>query len=264
MRDLGDSLSPDAYWRQPVWKRIAVIFAGPGTNLLFAVTLFAVLFVIGGGEVTRSVETVLPGRPAAAAGLQPGDRILAIDGRLVEPRDISREISQSQGRALTLMVERGGRAVTIGPVRPRRNGSVFQLGFQLGRAEVAPAEAVWRSLELTALVTREIGASLARLVRGEGREDIASPVGIVQGSSTALEESTETYLWVLGLISLSLALLNLLPLLPLDGGHITFSLVEALRGRAVKREVYERVSAFGIALVVLLFFVGLSNDIGRI
>ena len=264
VRDLGDSLSPDAYWRQPVWKRIAVIFAGPGTNLLFAVILFAVLFVIGGGEVTRSVDNVLPDRPAAAAGLQPGDRILAIDGRLVEPREISREISESQGRALTLTVERGGRAVTIGPVRARRNGSVFQLGFQLERAEVAPGEAVWRSLELTALVTREIGASLARLVRGEGREDIASPVGIVQGSSTALEESTETYLWVLGLISLSLALLNLLPLLPLDGGHITFSLVEALRGRAVKREVYERVSALGIALVVLLFFVGLSNDIGRI
>ena len=69
---------------------------------------------------------------------------------------------------------------------------------------------------------------------------------------------------MLGLISLSLALLNLLPLLPLDGGHIFFSLLEAIRGRAVAREVYERLSAIGIALVLLLFFVGLSNDVGRI
>jgi regulator of sigma E protease len=69
---------------------------------------------------------------------------------------------------------------------------------------------------------------------------------------------------VLGLISLSLALMNMLPLLPLDGGHIAFSIVEGIRGRAVQRSVYERVSAVGIALVLLLFFVGLSNDIGNI
>jgi regulator of sigma E protease len=69
---------------------------------------------------------------------------------------------------------------------------------------------------------------------------------------------------VLGLISLSLALLNLLPLLPLDGGHIVFSIVEGVRGRAVGREVYERVSAVGIAIVLLLFFVGLSNDVDRL
>jgi regulator of sigma E protease len=89
-------------------------------------------------------------------------------------------------------------------------------------------------------------------------------VGIVQGSSTALNEGTENYLWVLGLLSLSLALLNLLPLLPLDGGHIAFSLVEGARGKAVAREVYERVSVVGIAIVLLLFFIGLSNDIGRL
>jgi regulator of sigma E protease len=86
----------------------------------------------------------------------------------------------------------------------------------------------------------------------------------VQGSSNALEQGAETYLWVLGLLSLSLALLNLLPLLPLDGGHIAFSIVEGIRGRSVGREIYERVSAVGIALVLLLFFVGLSNDVGRL
>ena len=102
------------------------------------------------------------------------------------------------------------------------------------------------------------------MVHGQGRKDISSPVGIVQASSDQLQHGWLDYLSVLGLISLSLALLNLLPLLPLDGGHIAFSIIEGVRGRAVRREIYERVSAVGIALVLLLFFVGLSNDIGRI
>jgi regulator of sigma E protease len=119
-------------------------------------------------------------------------------------------------------------------------------------------------MQLTWEVTGEIGHSLGRLVTGSGRKDVSSPVGIVQGSSDALSESGQTFLWVMGLISLSLALLNLLPLLPLDGGHILFSIVEGVRGRAVPREIYERVSAFGLAVVVLLFVIGLSNDIGRL
>ena len=114
------------------------------------------------------------------------------------------------------------------------------------------------------MVTKEIGRSLARLAHGEGRKDISSPVGIVQGSSDALSHGVQNYLWVLGLISLSLALMNLLPLLPLDGGHIAFSIVEGVRGRAVAREVYERVSVIGIALVVLLFFIGIKNDVSRL
>ena len=102
------------------------------------------------------------------------------------------------------------------------------------------------------------------LVTGEGRKDVSSPIGIVQGSADAVKHGTSDYLWVLSLISLSLALLNLLPLLPLDGGHVLFTIIEGARGRLVKREIYERVSAVGLVLVVLLFFIGLSNDIGRL
>jgi len=96
------------------------------------------------------------------------------------------------------------------------------------------------------------------------RKQLSSTVGIVQASSSAANQGLQDYLWVLGLISLSLALFNLLPLLPLDGGHIVFSLVEGVRGRAVGRAIYERASAIGIALMLLLFVVGLSNDIGRL
>ena len=113
-------------------------------------------------------------------------------------------------------------------------------------------------------MTEAIGASLGRIVTGSGREEVASVVGITQASSQSLEAGFRYYLQVLALISLSLALLNLLPLLPLDGGHIAFSIVERIRGRAIPREAYERVSAIGIAIVLFLFVIGLSNDIGRI
>ncbi|MFL5924734.1 MAG: site-2 protease family protein, partial [Gaiellaceae bacterium] len=122
--------------------------------------------------------------------------------------------------------------------------------------------AVWESVKLTGFTARDIGKSLVDIVHGQGRKQIASPVGIVRASSQAAHQGWLDYLNILGFISLSLALLNLLPLLPLDGGHIAFSIVEAVRGRAVGREVYERVSAIGLAVVLLLFFIGLSNDVG--
>ncbi len=112
-------------------------------------------------------------------------------------------------------------------------------------------------------MTRQIGNSLGRLVTGDGRKDISSPVGIVQGSSDAAKQGTGSFLFVLGLISLSIALLNLLPLLPLDGGHIVFAIAEGVRGKVVRREIYERVSIVGIGVVLLLFFIGLTNDISR-
>ena len=120
------------------------------------------------------------------------------------------------------------------------------------------------SLDYTWDVTKQIGGTVGRLVTGDGRKEISSPSASSRAPHEALEQGASTYLTLLGLISLSLALLNLLPLLPLDGGHIAFSLVEGIRGKAVTREVYERVSAVGIAVVLLLFFIGLSNDIGRL
>jgi regulator of sigma E protease len=264
LTDVRDALSSDAYWRQRAWKKVLVIFAGPGTNAVFAICVFAVLFMIGGGKATTTVSDVLAGAPAAHMGLQSGDRILAIDGRPVEAPDIPRVISSSNGRAVAVLVRRDGRTLTLGPTRPLKTNGVYRLGFVLkGKGLAAPAAAK-EAVRLTWLVSRDIVTSLGHLANKQGREDISSPVGIVQGSSAAVDQGLQSYLWVLGLISLSLALLNLLPLLPLDGGHIFFSLLEAIRGRAVAREVYERVSAIGIALVLLLFFIGLSNDVGRI
>jgi regulator of sigma E protease len=263
LNELADGLGADAYWRQRTWRKVLVIFAGPGTNLLFAVILFATLFVIGSGgyRLGFSMETNAPvvhdvraDHPAAAMGLTPGDRILRINGqRVTDVSQVPNLIQATHGGPVTLVVRRKGQtgAMVLGPIRPRRE------------PKLSPPTAAWESVKLTGTITKEIGASLSRLVRGN-RKEVSSPVGIVEGSSEALAQGTQTYLWVLGLLSLSLALLNLLPFLPLDGGHIVFSLIEGIRGRAVGREVYERASAIGIAVVLLLFFIGLSNDIGNL
>ncbi len=264
LTDVADALGPDAYWRARTWKRVAVIFAGPGANLVLAVILFALLFMVGGGKATETVDEVVASTPAAAMGLQPGDRILAIDGDAVEPDGIAARISGSGGRPLALTVIRGHKTITLGPVAPKESDGTYRLGFVLRGEGLGPVESTGQAIRVTGIVTKEIGASVGRLVTGDGREEISSPVGIVQGSSEAVKQGADNYLWVLGLISLSLALLNLLPLLPLDGGHIAFSLIEGVRGKAVTREVYERVSMVGIAVVLLLFFIGLSNDIGRL
>jgi regulator of sigma E protease len=243
---------------------VTAIFAGPAANIVLALVLFTLLFVTSGGRATTTVEEVSAGSPAATAGLRPGDRITSINGQSVEPADISRTISGSEGKPLTVVVVRGGTPVTLEPVAARRSDGVYRLGFVLRGEGLSLPAAVGESFRVTGLVTRDVGASLGRLVTGEGRQDIASPVGIVQGSSDAAKRGTDSFVWVLGLISLSIALLNLLPLLPLDGGHIVFAILEGARGRAVKREVYERVSIVGIGLVLLLFFIGLSNDINRL
>ena len=262
--DLGDALGPDAYWRAPTWKRVVAIVAGPAANVVLALILFTGLFMTSVGTATTRVEQVSAASPAESAGLRPGDRIVSIDGTRVQPEDISKVISGSDGRRLTVVVERDGREVALPPTAPSPVDDTYRLGFVLAGRGLPVHEASAKSLELSWEVTREIGRSLGRLVTGEGREDISSPVGIVQGSSDAAKEGTENFLFVLGLISLSIALLNLLPLLPLDGGHIVFAIAEGVRGRAVRREVYERVSVIGLGVVLVLFVVGLSNDIGRL
>jgi regulator of sigma E protease len=226
--------------------------------------VFAIVLMSAGGKATTTVVDVFDGRPAQEIGLKPGDRILEIDGARVTPSRITERISGSDGRPLTLVVLRNGERVVLGPVRPRVDDGVYRLGFQLGAEPLGFVESWEEAVTLTVRLTGEIGRSLANIVNEEGREQIASPIGIVDESSSAARRGWESYLAVLAFISLSLGLLNLLPLLPLDGGHIVFAVAEKIRGHAIRREIYERVSAVGIVLVLLLFFVGLTNDVGRL
>jgi regulator of sigma E protease len=267
LTDVEDALSGDAYWRAPASKRIAVIAAGPLTNLVFAVLALAVVFMVGVPTgATRTVEEVVPGSPAASAGLQPGDEVLAVNGVEGEAADLAESIREGEGEPVTLTVERDGSTVMLeGTPQAQEDGS-YRLGFAFGLQyeSYGPLESIGLAFETTWEVTKAIGSSLGRIVTGSGRDEVASVVGITAVSSESLEAGFRYYLQVLAFISLSLALLNLLPLLPLDGGHIAFSIAERIRGRAIPREAYERFSMVGIALVLLLFIVGLSNDIDRL
>jgi regulator of sigma E protease len=262
--DLNDALGPDAYWRAPTWKRVTAIAAGPAANILLALVLFTGLYMTSVGKPTTTVEEISQNSPAQSMGLQPGDRIVSIGGARVEAGDVSTIISGSEGRPLTVVVVRDGQEVALPTTAPKLSDGAYRLGFILAGESMPLPEAAQESVALSLRVTREIGASLGRLVQGDGRKEISSPVGIVQGSSEAAKQGTETFLFVLGLISLSIALLNLLPLLPLDGGHIVFAIAEGVGGRTVRREIYEKVSVVGLGIVLLLFFIGLTNDIGRL
>jgi regulator of sigma E protease len=267
--ELSDALGQDAYWRQRTWKRLAVIAAGPGTNLLFAIVLLAAVYMLGiPSDASRKVGDVIPGSPAASAGLRADDRIIGVNRIAASDfSDVRDAIRNSDGRPLMLSVVRDGEYKELTPVRPKKTQGVYTLGFHPAAVRYKhynPVRAFVLAADDTWLVTKAMGTWLGHIASGSGRKDVSTPVGIVQQSSRAVQLGYREYFQVLAIISLSLALLNLLPLLPLDGGHMAFSIVEGVRGRAVGRAVYERVSAIGIALVLLLFFVGLSNDIGNI
>jgi regulator of sigma E protease len=269
LSELADGLGSDAYWRQRTWKRLVVIAAGPGTNLVFAIVLLAAVYMLGiPSDASRRVGDVIPGSPAVTAGLHAGDRIVGVNRVPAYTfTDVRDAIRNSNGRPLVLSVLRNGRYVELRPVRPTKTQGVYTLGFHPAAVrykQYSPGRALVFAADDTWLVTKAMGSWLSHLANGSGRKDVSTPVGIVQQSSKAVQVGYREYFQVLAIISLSLALLNLLPLLPLDGGHMAFSIVEGVRGRAVGRAVYERVSAVGIALVLLLFFVGLSNDIGHI
>jgi len=266
--ELRDALSEDAYWRQGTWKRIAVIFAGPGVNILLAIVLVALAYMIGlPGDPTPTVKNVKAHTPATAIALHSGDRIVAVNGQATPDfATVSRTIRNSQGRPITVMVMRNGKLLTLGPVRTKKIGGRWALGFEPGWVELkyGPWGALTHSLKDTWIATKGTITFLPRLLTRSGSKQVSSPVGIVDYSSRAVSLTFTLFLQILGLISLSLAILNLLPLLPLDGGHILFSIIEGLRGRAVGREIYERASAVGIALFLILMFIGLSNDLNRL
>ncbi len=269
VQDLDDALSPTAYWRAPTWKRVTAIAAGPATNLVFAIVLFAIVFMTAGWNPTSKVAALVKssnGRPTTAqmAHLRPGDQVIAINGEVVDPGKISSRINASQGRPITLTVLRNGGATNLGPIAPVKDSDGrYRLGFSLSGKPLGFGEAVWQSVRTTGYVAKDTVKALANIFHKKDRQQLSGTVGIVKGTNDAVHYGWAAYLQILAFISLSLALFNLLPLLPLDGGHIFFSVLEGVRGRAIAREIYERVSAVGIAVFLLLFVIGLSNDVGR-
>lgn len=279
--EIPEELSARAYYRQPVWKRIVVIAAGPAVNLLIAFLLIWALLLANGQATDQPVVSKTDLGPPAAQYLKPDDRIVSVDGVRGDPATIARQVathrcagSQVEGceatTAATVVVDRGGRLNTF-QITPRydatRGIERTRLGFSYENAtrSVGPVEAADVSATGMWDITTRTVTTFSKLFQAEERKQLSGVVGTSETLRQSFEFSTTLALYVLAVISLSLAIINLFPFLPLDGGHIFWALVEKLRGgKPVPFSVMEKAGAVGFALVIMLFFIGLSNDIGRI
>jgi len=281
-----------AYFRQPAWKRIVVILAGPAVNLVLAFAILTVLFWANGAPRPGvSVGSVTEGAPAQGQ-LMRDDLILSAEGvpldaagLTVEQRDarIQRliEIVDRRGcpgaqepgcraaRPVTLTVRQPGQEARRVQVVPRYDAQLDRmlLGFSFGDARMpaGPLAASAESLETMWRVTTLTVETLAGLFySAEARDEVGGVVGGYEATRQALELDVELAARILGLISLSLAIINLLPFLPLDGGHVFWALAEKVRGRRIPFWVMERASFVGIVLIIPLFLLGLTNDLERI
>jgi regulator of sigma E protease len=283
--DVPPEHEANAYFRKPVWKRIVVVAAGPAVNIVLAFAILFGVFALGSVEEgTTTVDRVLPKTPATGV-LKPGDEILAVDGSYYRNQDAAGRIEKFReeigshacsgkpedgclaSTPVKLTIERDGKILVL-PVRPRYDAAAQQalVGFGFGSREVelTPGEATDRATGAIWEVMTGTFHVFTHLFEKEQREQVSGVVGISDAGHQVVEQSLQQALLLLALVSLSLGLVNLLPILPLDGGHIFWAVVEKLRGRPVSLRVMERATMVGIALVLMLFFLGLSNDIGRI
>jgi regulator of sigma E protease len=274
--ELPPEVAHRGYYKQPVWKRIVVIAAGPAVNVLIA---FLILFFLAFDfqQATNSVDSVSRGTPAQGV-LRPGDRIVSVDGvrgdqvRIAEQIDSHSCAGNPRDGCLaknpaTVVVRRGGELVTL-RVRPRFDAEVGRnrIGFSFDTRPLDPsaAGAARESVDIMWEVSSKTVSVIARIFDPEERKQVSGVVGSYEVTRQAIDFSATRALLLLAVISLSLGLINLFPFLPLDGGHIFWSLVEKVRGKPVPFRVMERAGVVGFALVLMLFFVGLTNDIGRL
>jgi regulator of sigma E protease len=293
----GEDIPPEvlsrAYFKQPVWKRVVVITAGPLVNIVLAFLILWVLFLFNGvGTPTLAVHDVDQGAPAAKV-LEPGDLVVSVDGAPgYEPGLTEQQISDRndalrarigthtcvgkpvQGclakTPVKIVVARHGKRLTA-EVRPRYDATVtpprMLLGFAFDSTQKDVGAAKAASLSVTGMwnVTKTTVDRIVRLFYdSKARKDVSGVVGSYEATRQSFEFDTVQAFSVLALISLSLGIINLFPFLPLDGGHIFWALAEKIRGRPIPFSVMEKMGVVGFMLVIFLFYVGLSNDIGRL
>jgi regulator of sigma E protease len=280
--DLPDEVRTRAYYSQPVWKRIVVISAGPAVNLVLAFLLLFVFFwAIGPETGTTRVGTIEKGFPAAKQ-LEPGDRLVAVDGKRGDAAVLARQIASHKcserpprdgckaSTPAKLLIERDGRRRTL-EVTPIYDAAAGVERTRLGFSYAAgPREAlpVGEAVDLTAdrfwFITKATLELPARLFDAEKRKEISGIVGSYEVTRQTILDNLADVVGILAIISLSLAIVNLFPFLPLDGGHIFWAVVEKIRRRPVPFSVMERAGVVGFMLVIGLFLIGLSNDIDRL
>ena len=267
-----------AYYRQPVWKRIVVIGAGPLVNIVLAFVILAgVLVARGPVEPPLVVGAVQSGTPAQGK-LQTGDKVIAVDGKRLtgdygkQIDTVTETVGAHKGDAVTFTVDRNGQQVTVSGntfLDRKLDKPRYRFGFgydpEAMRTDVGPLRASGIAVDQMWLVTSTTVSHIAQIFKAEKREEIGSVVGGYESTRQTIKQNDLlNTLTILALISLSLGVINLFPFLPLDGGHIFWALAEKVRGKAIPFSVMERAGFVGFALVLMLFVIGLSNDIDRI
>ncbi|MGI9952019.1 RIP metalloprotease RseP [Moorellaceae bacterium AZ2] len=262
-----DQDEPRGFNRQPVPVRMAVIAAGSGMNFLLAVALFIFVFMVLGIPVDKNIiGRVEPGRPAASAGLQPGDRVISINGVPVDSwTAMVREINQRPEEDLTLEIEREGQRMTVS-VRSERDP-----GTGVGLIGIGPSwerQGLWRSLYLgfsqAVRITAAIVVSLIEMLTGKVAPDVVGPVGIVQMVGQAASFGLANVLSFTAVLSLDLGLINLLPIPALDGSRLVFLTWEGIRGRPIDPAKENIIHLIGFALLMGLLLLITYRDLIRL
>jgi regulator of sigma E protease len=289
--ELSPEVAPRAYLNQPPWKRIVVIAAGPAMNLLIAFLLVWGIVAFHGVAVPDIVVDQVSKGSAAAQTLRPGDRVLSVDGVAgYRPGLSDDEVTRRQLRLrnaisahkcagtltpgckaatpATVVVDRDGRRLTLhvtptydAQARRMLMGITYGVRYDdvgVGEAASLTVSNLWRITKLTT-------SSIVRIFYdSQARKDVSGVVGSYEATRRSFQFDTVQALTILALISLSLAVVNLFPFLPLDGGHIFWAVAEKIRGRPIPYRLIERASVVGFMLVAFLFVVGLTNDIDRL
>jgi regulator of sigma E protease len=268
MERLSEAERRVAFHLQPVWKRAATVFAGPMFNFLLTIAVFAVMFSVYGRFVSEpTVAEVRPDSPAAIAGFLPGDRFVSVDGTPVETfSDVQRLVSGRAGDAITFVMLRDGQEITL-VATPELSeqqdalGNTIRIGVigvvndeALGQPRIVeynPAEAVVAAVRETGHVIVRTGQFLKRFVVGrEDRCQLGGPIRIADMAGRAARRGFEWLVQLVALLSVGIGFLNLLPIPPLDGGHLVFYGVEAITRRPVSVRLMESVYRAGMLLVL--------------
>ena len=268
-----------SFFHQNVARRAAIVAAGPIANFVLAIVIFAGIFMFYGKQTTTPrVDTIAPDSAAAAAGFQPGDLVLAINGRRIETfSDMQRLVSGAAGEALQVTVERNGQRAVLKATPTLREvkdnfGNVHRIGVlgisrsmapdDLRLERVEPLKALWLGVEETWFVVDRTLAYIGGVVVGrEAADQLGGPIRIAQVSGQVASAGFVALMHLTAVLSVSIGLLNLFPVPLLDGGHLLFYAIEALRGRPLSDRAQEVGFRIGLAIVVMLMIFATFNDI---
>lgn len=272
-----ESLDSDSFVAKSPAQKIAILLGGVGFNFLLGFLLYVVVCAVGFNALSPVIGEVLDSMPAKQAGLQRGDKILSINNKDVRSFEELSDILSNASGAIPLAIERDSQIIQKTLV-PTISSATNIFGEKIERAfigirasgEVQTVkfegfEIFDKALDRTLFATKVIFQSIQKLITGViSHDQISSVIGITDGLSKASEEGIILLLSFSALISINLAILNLLPIPPLDGGGIVFTLYEAIFKSPPPERVMFLISAFGISVLVCIMLLGVYNDINRL